>query len=90
MESYLNGYGFFQPTQGLVVSFEKSAAGVVDLRLDNTVGCVGHPYFDSPFDPGWTATGYITKKQIQPISEIPTATKGDGNLNDRATLKLVW
>jgi hypothetical protein len=80
----LNGYGFFQPTQSLVDNFEKSAAGVVDPRLDYTVGRAGHPYFDSPFDPGWTATGYITKKQIQPISEIQTATKGDGNLNVEA------
>jgi hypothetical protein len=63
MESYLNCCGLFQPTQGLVDNFEKSAAGVVDPRLENTVGCVGNPYFDSPFDPGWTATGYITKKR---------------------------
>lgn len=77
----LNGYGFFQPTQSLVDNFEKSAAGVDDPRLDYTVGRAGHPYFDSQFDPSWTATGYLTKKQIQPLSEIPTSTKGDGNLN---------
>ena len=77
----LNGYGFFQPTQSLVDNFEKSPAGVIDPRLDYTVGRAGHPYFDSSFDPSWTATGYITKKQIQPISEVPISTKGDGNLN---------
>lgn len=77
----LNGYGFFQPTQSLVDNFEKSTGGVDDPRLDYTVARAGHPYFDSAFDPSWTATGYLTKKQIQPLSEIPVATKGDGNLN---------
>lgn len=80
----LNGYGFFQPTQSLVDNFEKSATGVVDPRLDYTVGRAGQPYFDSQFDASWTATGYITKKQIQPLSEIPASTKGDGNLNVEA------
>ncbi|MDB5128687.1 RagB/SusD family nutrient uptake outer membrane protein [Mucilaginibacter sp.] len=78
----LNGYGFFQPTQNLVDNFELSPSGVVDPRLDYTVGRAGQPYFDSAFDPSWTATGYITKKHIQPLSEIPVATKGDGNLNE--------
>ncbi|WP_374951041.1 RagB/SusD family nutrient uptake outer membrane protein [Mucilaginibacter sp.] len=77
----LNGYGFFQPTQSLVDNFEKSPTGIVDPRLDYTVGRAGHPYFDSPFDASWSATGYVTKKHIQPLSEIPLATKGDGNLN---------
>ena len=80
----LNGYGFFQPTQSLVSNFEQSATGVDDPRLDYTVARAGHPYFDSAFDASWTATGYLTKKQIQPLSEIPTATKGDGNLNVEA------
>lgn len=80
----LNGYGFFQPTQSLVDNFELSAGGVVDPRLDYTVARAGHPYFDSTFDPSWTATGYLSKKQIQPLSEIPIATKGDGNLNFEA------
>lgn len=80
----LNGYGFFQPTQSLVSNFEKSAAGVDDPRLDYTVGRAGKPYFDSQFDASWTATGYLTKKQIQPLSEIPASTKGDGNLNVEA------
>lgn len=80
----LNGYGFFQPTQSLVDNYEKSAAGIDDPRLDYTVARSGHPYFDSQFDPSWTATGYLTKKQIQPLSEIPPSTKGDGNLNVEA------
>ncbi len=80
----LNGYGFFQPTQSLVDNFEKSNAGVDDPRLDYTVARAGHSYFDTPFDASWTATGYLSKKQIQPLSEIPIATKGDGNLNFEA------
>lgn len=77
----INGYGFFYPTQSLVDNFEKSPGGVDDPRLDYTVARAGHPYFDSAFDPSWTSTGYLSKKDCQPLSEIPAATKGDGNLN---------
>jgi len=78
------GYGFFYPTQSLVNNFEKSAGGVDDPRLDYTVARAGHPYFDSAFDPTWTTTGYLSKKDCQPLSEIPVTTKGDGNLNYQA------
>lgn len=77
----INGYGFFYPTQSLVDNFEKSSGGIDDPRLDYTVGRAGHPYFDSAFDPSWTSTGFLSKKQCQPLSEVPVATKGDGNLN---------
>lgn len=77
----INGYGFFYPTQSLVDNFEKSPGGVDDPRLDYTVARAGHPYFDSAFDPSWTSTGYLSKKEVQPLSEIPTTIKGDGNLN---------
>ncbi|WP_214073040.1 RagB/SusD family nutrient uptake outer membrane protein [Mucilaginibacter sp. dw_454] len=77
----LGGYGFFYPTQSLVSNFEKSPGGVDDPRLDYTVARAGHPYFDSAFDPAWTSTGYLSKKDVQPQSEIPRATIGDGNLN---------
>lgn len=80
----LNGYGFFYPTQSLVDNFEKSPAGVDDPRLDYTVARAGHPYFDSAFDPNWTTTGYLSKKDCQPLSEIPENIKGDGNLNYQA------
>jgi len=80
----LNGYGFFWPTQSLVDNFEKSSAGVDDPRLDYTVGRSGKSYFGTTFDASWTGTGYLSKKQIQPITEIPAATKGDGNLNIEA------
>ncbi len=80
----LNGYGFFQPTQSLVDNFEQSPSGVVDPRLDYTVARAGHPYFDVEYDPSWSNTGYFSKKQIQPLSEVPVATKGDGGLNFEA------
>ena len=79
-----NGYGFFLPTQSLVDNFEKTAGGVDDPRLDYTVGRAGHPFFDAAFDPTWSATGYVSKKHLQPLSEIPTNIKGDGNLNFQA------
>ena len=79
-----NGYGFFYPTQNLVDNFEISASGVDDPRLDYTVGRVGHPWFDTAFDSEWTTTGYLSKKHIQPLSEIPANLKGNGNLNYQA------
>jgi len=80
----LNGYGFFLPTQSLVDNFEKAPDGTVDPRLDYSIGRAGHPYFDSPFDPSWTTTGYVSKKHTQPLSEIPANIRGDGNLNYQA------
>jgi hypothetical protein len=80
----LNGYGFYLPTQSLVSNFETAPGGTVDPRLDYTVGRAGQPYFDSAFDPTWTTTGYVSKKHTQPLSEIPTNIKGDGNLNYQA------
>lgn len=80
----LNGYGFFYPTQSLVGNFESSPSGVADPRLDYTVARNGKPYFDVPFDPSWTTTGYLSKKDCQPLSEIPMNIKGDGNLNYEA------
>ena len=42
-------------------------------------------YYDTTFQAAWAITGsYITKKQIQPLSEIPASIKGDGNLNYEA------
>lgn len=80
----LNGYGFFYPTQSFVDNFEKSPSGVEDPRLDYTVAREGHPYYDAAFDPSWTTTGYLSKKDVQPLSEVPSTTKGDGNLNYEA------
>ncbi|MEO6977038.1 MAG: RagB/SusD family nutrient uptake outer membrane protein [Mucilaginibacter sp.] len=80
----LNGYGFYLPTQSLVDNFETAPGGAVDPRLDYTVARQGHSYFDVPFDPAWTSTGYVSKKHTQPLSEIPVSIRGDGNLNYQA------
>jgi len=79
-----NGYGFFYPTKSLVNNFEKTPAGVVDPRLDYSVGRAGQSFFGIPFDTTWTTTGYLSKKHLQPLSEVPATTKGDGNLNYQA------
>jgi hypothetical protein len=79
-----NGYGFFWPTQSLVDNFERTSAGVVDPRLDYSVGRSGQSFFGATYDPTWSGTGYVSKKHLQPLTEIPTTTKGDGNLNFQA------
>ena len=77
-----NGYFFNVPTQNFVDEFEKTTAGVVDPRLDYTVGRPGRPWINGePFDAFWSPTGYLNKKHVQPLAEIPASTKGDGNLN---------
>ena len=80
----LNGYGFFYPTQDLVNNFEKGGAGEPDPRLNYTVAQQGQAYYDSPFDPSWTTTGYISKKHVQPLSVTPANIKNDGSLNYEA------
>lgn len=80
----LNGYGFFYPTQSLVDNYEKATGGEPDPRLDYTLARTGHPYFDTPFDPSWTTTGYITKKMVQPVSEVGTSIKNVGTVNYEA------
>ena len=79
-----NGYGFFYPTKSLVANFERTPDGVVDPRLDYSVGRAGQSFFGVPFDTTWTTTGYVSKKHLQPLSEIPSTIKGDGNLNYEA------
>lgn len=80
----LNGYGFFYPTQSLVDNYEKATGGEVDPRLDYTLARSGHPYFETPFDASWTTTGYITKKMVQPLSEVGTSIKNVGTVNYEA------
>ncbi len=77
----IGGYGFFYPTQSLVDNFEKATGGEVDPRLDYSLARTGHNYFDVPFDPSWSTTGYITKKMVQPLSEVPTSIKNVGTVN---------
>ena len=75
------GYFFNAPTQNFVDEFEKTGTGVVDPRLDYTVGRDTMPWFNNrKFDKTWSpSTGYLTRKHQQPLSEV--ANKSDGNLN---------
>jgi len=82
------GYYFNQPTQNFVDEFETvTIAGIVytDPRIDYSIGRENAqlPWIDDSitYSSDWTETGYIAKKQLQPISEIPGNTKGDGDLN---------
>jgi starch-binding outer membrane protein, SusD/RagB family len=77
-----NGYFFNVPTQDFVDAFEVTENGTVDPRLDYTLGREGKTWINgNDFDPAWSPTGYIQKKHLQPLSEIPAGTKGDGDLN---------
>lgn len=78
-----NGYGFNVPEQGFVDAFEVTNEGVVDPRLDYTVGREGQPWFNDTvfFDPSWSPTGYMQKKYLQPLDEVPRESKADGELN---------
>ncbi|BDD07013.1 RagB/SusD family nutrient uptake outer membrane protein [Aureibacter tunicatorum] len=76
-----NGYGFNVPTQNFVESFEVTSAGVVDPRLDYTLVREGKMWNGEPFDPSWSPTGYISKKHLQPLSEVSKGTKQDAGLN---------
>jgi hypothetical protein len=81
---HFNGYAFFNPTNSLVNSYERTAGGVVDPRLDYTVARPGQPYFGVLFDAAWSRTGFLSKKHVQPLAEVPGNLKGDGNLNYEA------
>jgi hypothetical protein len=75
------GYYFDAPTQNFVNEFEKTGAGIVDPRLDYTVGRDTMLWFNNRiFDKTWSpSTGYLTRKHQQPLSEV--TNKSDGNLN---------
>lgn len=77
------GYFFNAPTQSFVDEFEKTTAGVDDPRLDYTVGRDSMPWYNGEiFLKDWSqATGYLTKKHQQPLSEISKALKGDASIN---------
>lgn len=77
-----NGYGFCEPTQSFIDEFEVTSDTIYDPRLDYSVGRGGGKWFDNiPYDTLWSFTTYSQKKNIQPISEVPVSTKGDGDLN---------
>lgn len=77
------GYFFNEPTQNFVDEFEKTPSGIFDPRLDYTVGRDSMPWYNGQlFSKAWApATGYLTKKHQQPISEIPIPLKSDANIN---------
>jgi starch-binding outer membrane protein, SusD/RagB family len=75
-----NGYGFDVPIQNFVDEFESTDEGISDPRLDYTVGREGQLWIDgTPFDPLWSATGFLQKKHEQPKNEEPVI--GDASLN---------
>jgi hypothetical protein len=75
------GYYFNAPTQSLVNAFEKSGTDV-DPRLDASVGRNGQPWLNGDvFSSTWSPTGFLTKKHQQPLSEVSSSLKGDGDLN---------
>ncbi|TAJ12531.1 RagB/SusD family nutrient uptake outer membrane protein [Marinilabiliaceae bacterium JC017] len=77
-----NGYFFNVPTQNLIDEFEVTPGGVVDPRLDYSVGREGQKWMNGEdFDPSWSPTGYLQKKHIQPLAEVGVGIKGDGDLN---------
>ena len=76
------GYYFNAPTQKLVDAFEKSTTGEVDPRLDASVGRDGQPWLNGDiFSASWSPSGFLTKKHQQPLSEVSSSLKGDGDLN---------
>lgn len=76
------GYYFNAPTQDLVNAFETSTTGEADPRLDASIGRDGQPWLNGePFNASWSPTGFLTKKHQQPLSEISSSLKGDGDLN---------
>ena len=77
-----NGYFFNSPTQDFVDEFEETGEAVVDPRLDYSVGREGTNWLNGEdFIPTWSPTGFISKKHLQPLAEVPKGTKGDGGLN---------
>jgi hypothetical protein len=76
------GYYFNAPTQSLVDAFEKNSTDEVDPRLDASIGRDGQVWLNGDiFSETWSPTGYLTKKHQQPLSEISSSLKGDGDLN---------
>jgi hypothetical protein len=77
-----NGYFFNVPTNEFFNAFEQTEEGVFDPRLDYTIGREGVEWINGDdFNPSWSPTGFIQKKHLQPLAEIPAGIKGNGNLN---------
>jgi hypothetical protein len=79
-DSIYQGYAFDAPTQNFVSEFEV-ADTIVDPRLDYTVGRPGTKWINGEnFITSWSPTTYISKKHIQPFSEVKDAL-ADGYLS---------
>ncbi|WP_282160915.1 RagB/SusD family nutrient uptake outer membrane protein [Ulvibacterium marinum] len=77
--SLITGYFFNAPTQNFIDEFEVTQEGVVDPRLDYSVGREGNIWVNNQaFDPLWSPTTYLSKKHVQDPGENPI---GDGDLN---------
>jgi hypothetical protein len=91
----LEGWGFNVPTQDFVDEFEE-VGGIYDPRLFYTVagaGGAGEKWIDgtTDFNPGWSTTGYVQKKYVQPSSELSNTNDGDLNYkNIRYADVLLW
>lgn len=75
------GYGANLPTESFVNEFETASDGVTyDPRLRYTVVLEGEPWINGePYNAQWSTTGYVSRKQVQPLSVGPV--NGDGALN---------
>ncbi len=67
-----NGYYFNAPVQDFIDEFEVTTGGVIDPRLDYTVGRAGNKWVNGePFDPAWSSTGYLNRKHSQSKYDAP-------------------
>ena len=74
------GYYVDDPLQNFVDEFEKTADGTYDPRLDYTVGRAHRLWVNGElFDPTWSPTGYLQRKNVQPIKQAPIV--GNAGLN---------
>lgn len=72
--TYNFGYCFDAPVQDFVDEFEVTADSVVDPRLDYSVGRPGTKWINGEdYKPSWSPTSYLSKKHIQPFSEVSSA-----------------
>jgi hypothetical protein len=75
-----NGYYFDAPVQNFINEFETTSGGVIDPRLDYTVGRLGNKWVNKEnFDPSWSSTGYLNRKHSQSTYDDPII--GNSGLN---------
>jgi starch-binding outer membrane protein, SusD/RagB family len=79
-----NGYTLNLPTENFAEEFEKATDGVTpDPRLDYTLSYEGSTWINGePFNFEWSVTGFVQKKQVQPLSA--------GAVNNDAALNYVY